>query len=169
MKTLLRVLAVLLLPAAALPAAAADMTTQDGPRIAVPAHDIERGETIAASDLVVQTIAPDRVRAGVVTAVPQIVGREARRLLHAGEPIGAEDIRMPILVEKGAMVTMTFDVPGISLVATGRAMSEGGLGEVVVVQNPISFRQVSCVVTGPGQVRAGDATPVSVADATTNP
>lgn len=169
MKTLLRVLALSLFSVVVSPASAADMTAQNGPRVAVPAHDIERGQTIADSDLVVQTMAPDRVRAGVVTTMSEIVGREARRLLHAGEPIRAEDIRMPILVEKDSTVTMTFDAPGISLTATGRAMNEGGMGETVVVQNPVSFRQVSCIVTGPGRVRAGDAVPVSVAEVATNP
>jgi flagella basal body P-ring formation protein FlgA len=66
---------------------------------------------------------------------------------------------MPVLVVKGSTVTMTFAVPGIVLTATGRAMSDGGLGETIVVQNPASFRQVSCIVTGAGTVRAADSTP----------
>jgi hypothetical protein len=52
---------------------------------------------------------------------------------------------------------MTFDLPGLSVAAVGKAMSEGGLGESVTVVNPVSFRQVIGTVTGPGTVRAGDA------------
>ena len=81
-------------------------------------------------------------------------GLEARRVLHAGEGLRVSDVRHPVLVNKGATVTMTFAAPGIELTAVGRAMSEGGLGETVVVQNPVSFRQVSAVVTGAGEVRA---------------
>jgi hypothetical protein len=33
-------------------------------------------------------------------------------------------------------------------------MGEGGLGDVVVVLNPSSYRQISATVTGPGTVRA---------------
>jgi hypothetical protein len=40
-------------------------------------------------------------------------------------------------------------------------MSEGGLGETVTIQNPISFRQITAVVTGPGQVRTGPAQTVT--------
>lgn len=145
---------------AAAPAFADDAAT--GPRIAVPSHDIERGEVIAQGDLVVQAVTPDRVRAGIATTAAQLQGREARRMLRAGEPVRLDDIRMPILVAKGSTVTMTYDLPGISLTASGRAVDEGGMGDTVVVQNPVSFRQVSCVVIGPGQVRAGDATPVPV-------
>jgi len=129
-----------------------------GPRVVVPAHDVERGETITDADIMMATVAPQRMRPGLALATTNLIGREARRLLRAGEPVRLEDVRMPILVAKGSTVTMTFNVPGITLTATGRAMTEGGLGETVVVQNPVSFRQVSCVVTGEGEVRAGDAT-----------
>jgi flagella basal body P-ring formation protein FlgA len=35
-------------------------------------------------------------------------------------------------------------------------MSEGGMGETVTVLNPVSYRQISCTVTGAGTVSAGD-------------
>jgi flagella basal body P-ring formation protein FlgA len=44
----------------------------------------------------------------------------------------------------------------------GRAISEGGVGDSVTVQNPASFRMINAVVTGAGTVRAaGPATPSS--------
>jgi flagella basal body P-ring formation protein FlgA len=49
---------------------------------------------------------------------------------------------------------MIFDAPGVSLTAMGRAMSEGGVGDTVVVQNPASYRMVNAVITGAGTVRA---------------
>jgi flagella basal body P-ring formation protein FlgA len=142
------------------PAFAADAV--NGPRIVVPAHDIERGETITDGDLVAATIIPDRMRPGIVMDAANLVGHEARRMLRAGEPVRMDDVRMPILIVKGTTVTMTFAEPGITLTATGRAMGDAGLGEIVVVQNPVSFRQVSCVVTGAGAVRAADALPASM-------
>jgi len=135
----------------------------NGPRVVVPAHEIERGETITDADLVVQTITPDRMRPGVVMDAANLVGHEARRVLRAGEPVRSEDVKMPTLVVKGSTVTMTFAEPGIVLTGTGRAMGDAGLGESVVVQNPVSFRQVSCIVTGAGAVRALDAQSSTVA------
>jgi len=161
MRTILFALALSLAPF--WPALAADTQAVNGPRIPVPAHDIERGEVITGADLVIQTIAPDRMRPGVAMTEASISGHEARRLLRAGEPVRTDDVRMPILVAKGATVTMEFSLPGISLTASGRAMTEGGMGETITVQNPVSFRQVSCVVTGPGEVRAVDASSVAIA------
>jgi flagella basal body P-ring formation protein FlgA len=64
------------------------------------------------------------------------------------------DVRKPVQVAKGSTVTMVFQAPGITLTGMGRAMGEGGLGDVVVVLNPSSYRQISATVTGPGTVRA---------------
>ncbi len=124
-----------------------------GVRVVVPAHDIARGATLSESDLTYSTSAHD-VMIGTTTSMTDAVGLQTRRMLRAGEPFRIEDLRRPILVTKGSTVTMTFAVPGIVLTATGRAMSEGGMGETVTVQNPASFRQVMAVVTGPGQVTA---------------
>ena len=61
-----------------------------------------------------------------------------------------------MVVTKGQTVTMIFSAPGVELAATGRAMSEGGVGDTVTIQNPASFRMISATVTGPGAVRAAD-------------
>ena len=66
-------------------------------------------------------------------------GMEARRMLRAGEAVRADDVRRPIVVTKGQTVTMTFEAPGVQLTAMGRAMSEGGVGDTVTVQNPVSY------------------------------
>jgi flagella basal body P-ring formation protein FlgA len=132
----------------------------DSARIVVPSHDIPRGTTLGDSDLEYQNIAADQVRGGIVTSMNALDGMETRRLLHAGEPVRGDDVRHPILVTKGQTVTMTFAAPGIELSATGKAMSEGGIGETVTVLNPVSYRQITGVVTGAGAVRAGDITSV---------
>jgi flagella basal body P-ring formation protein FlgA len=129
-------------------------------RIVVPARDIPRGETIGDSDLAYQNVAADKMPPSVATSMNDLDGKEARRYLRAGQAVRLDDVRMPILVTKGSTVTMTFSEPGITLVATGKAMSEGGLGESVVVLNPVSYRQINCTVTGSGMVRAGDNTAV---------
>ncbi len=125
-----------------------------GVRIVVPARDIARGETIGESDLAYVFVAPGNVMSGTVTGMESLIGMQTRRVLHAGESVRGDDVRHPILVTKGETVTMSFEAPGITLTATGRAMSEGGVGETVTVLNPGSFRQISAVVTGPGAVRA---------------
>ena len=49
----------------------------------------------------------------------------------------------------------------------GRAMSEGGVGDTVTVQNPASYRMVSGIVVAPGTVRATG--PISCSQQHTSP
>lgn len=122
-----------------------------GVRVLVPSHDIARGAVVTVSDFTYS--AANVVMAGVATSASDVVGMETRRALRTGETVRLQDFRHPVLVAKGATVTMVFEAPGIVLTASGRAITEGGLGDTVTIQNPVSFRQISGVVTGPGQVR----------------
>ncbi len=137
------------------PAFAQTAPADPGLRIIVTTRDIARGEVLSDSDLSYQMVSAASALAGVVTAMNRVAGMEARRVLRAGEAIRQDDLRKPIVVTRGETVTMTFEAPGITLTAMGHAMSEGGVGETVTVENPVSFRQIGAVVIGPGQVRAG--------------
>ena len=163
MKTIASLVAIFV--AATASAAFADTDSPGGIRVAVPAHDIARGEVIAEADLTYGTIPGTSSLSGLATSAGDLEGREARRFLRAGETVRVNDIRRPVLITKGSTVTMTFDAPGITLTAVGRAVSEGGLGESVTVLNPVSYRQVTATVTGPGQVKAEGAGTTVTADA----
>jgi flagellar basal body P-ring formation protein FlgA len=161
LRTMIAALAVLALPFFA------NMAFASGAgdiRIVVPARAIARGQTIGDSDLAYQMVDAQSVQPGIVTSMDDLDGMEARRVLRAGEPVRPDDIRKPILVTKGATVTMTFNAPGIMLTAVGKAMTEGGMGESVTVLNPVSYRQITCTVTGAGTVRAGDGVNLSLSD-----
>ena len=123
-------------------------------RIVVPAHDIARGDVIADSDLTFGNFTGPALMSGTVTNIDALKGMEARRMLRAGQAVSATDVRHPVLVTRGQTITMTFEAPGVDLTAMGRALSEGGIGDSVTVQNPASFRMITAVVTGPGTVRA---------------
>jgi flagella basal body P-ring formation protein FlgA len=125
-----------------------------GLKVVVPAHDIARGQTIAESDLTYAQVAGNGLMSGTVTSFDAVKGMEARRLLRAGETIRPDDVRRPVVVAKGQTVTMTFEAPGVQLTAMGRAMSEGGIGDTVTIQNPASFRMITAIVTAAGTVRA---------------
>jgi flagella basal body P-ring formation protein FlgA len=131
-------------------------------RIVVPSHDIKRGDVIGDSDLSYIAVAVAPAASGIATSMNELDGMQARRLLRAGEPLRTDDVRPPILITKGSTVTMTFDAPGVTLAVVGKAVSEGGLGETVTILNPVSYRQVTAVVTGSGQVRAADAISVAL-------
>ena len=152
MKRTLLLLASMLIGAAVLMSTASAFAATV--RVVVPAHDIARGDTIGENDLTFATVDSDALMSGVPTKMEEVKGMQARRVLGAGRPFRADDVRRPVVVIKGQTVTMQFAAPGVELTAMGRAMSEGGVGDTVTVQNPASYRMVSAIVVAPGTVRA---------------
>ena len=123
-------------------------------RIVVPAHDIVRGDIISESDLTYTSVDGAALMSGIPTKMDEVKGMQARRMLSAGQPFRGDDVRKPIVIGKGDTVTMQFIVPGVELTAMGRAMSEGGIGDTITIQNPASYRMIAGIVTAPGTVRA---------------
>jgi flagella basal body P-ring formation protein FlgA len=150
-KNFLVIAAIVLLPAMMLAASSAFANTV---RIVVPAHDIARGDVIGESDLTYATVDGSVLMSGVPTKMDEIKGMQARRVLGAGQAFRSDDVRRPIVIIKGQTVTMQFAAPGVELSAMGRAMSEGGVGDTVTIQNPASYRMIAATVIAPGTVRA---------------
>ena len=123
--------------------------------VAVPAHDIARGDVLNLNDFTTKTISLIRANDSLLRVGQDGVGLEARRALRAGELIRLSDLKRPTLVAKGSTVTLVFEAPGMRLTSSGRAMAEGGNGDTIAVLNPVSYRQVQAVVVGPGTARVG--------------
>lgn len=121
----------------------------DAATIPVPLRDIARGQVIAYDDLVEQPVTGN-VGGNVVTDIDAVIGMEARKPLRAGSTIAYSELREPVLVPKGSLVTLRVSLPGIELTTTAKSMDQGALGEVIRVMNMSSMRSVQAVVTGHG-------------------
>lgn len=116
------------------------------------ARDLERGERLAAEDIVVR-----RVEAGRAAAPDpaDLVGLAARRPLRAGAPLAAGDFERPLLVRRRQVVSMVFERGALRVEAIGRALDDGAEGDVVRVENVETGKIVHGTVAGDGLVRVG--------------
>ncbi len=136
------------------------------PVIEVPAlgRDLAPGEVIATTDLVTIELPAERASTMLVTSADVLVGQAARRDLRARQPIFAYDVKKPVIVKKGELVTIVFALPGIELTAAGQALSDGGRGDVISVLNARSRRTIEARVLGAGTVSVqSPATALSIA------
>jgi flagella basal body P-ring formation protein FlgA len=118
---------------------------------AVLARNVERGEVLKASDVVIER----RTKAEIGTdlaARDRTVGMQARRQLRAGQPIKNADIAKPDLVTRDQSVTLTYQTAGLYLTVRGKALEGGTEGDAVSVMNLQSKRVITGTVTGRGQV-----------------
>ncbi len=113
---------------------------------------IPPGEVITSDDIEWIKTRSSRLQRNIILAAEDLIGREPRRGLRAGIPVRASDVRRPVLVPKGGLVTMVLRMPSMVLTAQGRALEAGSDGDVVRVTNTQSNTVVEAVVAGAGRV-----------------
>ncbi len=137
---------------------------------AVLARNVERNETLKASDLVVER--RPKAEVGVDAALrARVVGMQLKRSMRAGQALKAADLVKPDLVQRDQTVTLIYQAPGLYLTLRGKALENGAEGDTVSVMNLQSKRTVAGVVIGRGQVaiQLPAARPADVSDASVVP
>jgi flagella basal body P-ring formation protein FlgA len=83
---------------------------------------IERGEIIHETDIAYVESA--EARAGMfVQDAADLIGMEARRPLRPQSPLRSSDVTAPVLIKKGALITLTYAIEGLRLSHQGVARS----------------------------------------------
>ena len=125
---------------------------------AVLARNVERGEVLKSSDVVVER-RPKAEAGADAAARDHAVGMQARRQLRANQALRVADLTKPDLVQRDQNVTLIYETAGLYLTVRGKALEGGTEGDVVNVMNLQSKRTVSGTVSGRGQVSITVATP----------
>lgn len=108
---------------------------------------IARGEIIAEDDIEFVMLAR-AMPTDAILEVEDLIGAQARHALKAGAPLRKSDLARPELVKKGALVTVTYEAPGLRIAQSGVAQTSGGAGDVIDVETMTGARAVRAVVTG---------------------
>ncbi len=126
-------------------------------KIPTLARTIRRGDIITASDIEWATLPDNQINRNIVRNSDKLVGMTPRSLIKEGNPIRLNEVNRPILVKRGSLVKINFNTEKISLSTLGKAVENGGKGDVIQVQNNASQKIVSAVVLGPNlvEVNAG--------------
>ncbi|MEE2526189.1 flagellar basal body P-ring formation chaperone FlgA [Hyphobacterium sp. HN65] len=120
---------------------------------------IPAGHVISDGDLDWQSVRADRLRADAITSPDMMIGQEARRALRPGEAVRGYDLQSPVVVHRGDIVSLVFNVPGLTLTARARALEDAGSDEIARFVNLQSNRTVDAMVEGPGRARVVTAGP----------
>lgn len=106
---------------------------------------------IEADDLVVTPGATP----GGIESIEAAVGMEAKAALYPGRPILESQIGTPALVERNALVKISYMKGALKIVTDGRALDRAAVGEPVRVMNLQSKQTVSGTVASDGSVEVG--------------
>lgn len=120
--------------------------------VPVPVRALRPGTVIRADDVAWKRVRANLVQNDTATEMADFVGHEARRPLAADAPARRSQLREPIAVAKGMLVTMTYSTPSMVLTASGRALEDGATGDFISVRNAQTNATVDARVLGPNRV-----------------
>ena len=125
--------------------------------VPVLARAMPAGSEITGGDIEWLSVRADRLRPDAVLDPMDLIGFETRRTLRPGEALRSYDIQRPMVVERGELITLLFEAPGIQLSVRARALEDAADGELARFVNLQSNRTVEALVDGPGRARVGSS------------
>jgi len=111
------------------------------------------GQTIRDRDIGWLAMPTLRIGRNIIRDKNQLIGMTPRRGLTSATPVKMSDLQRPQIIRRGKPVTILFQSDKITLTATGKAVENGGRGDVIRVMNVKSHKTIEAVVTGPNQVQ----------------
>ncbi len=140
--------------AVAPPAPAPVVAASEDIPVPVPAVTIFPGDVITAG-MLTERMMPHAtvVRWGTMAGAPSLIGKAARRLLVAGQPIPLNSVAEVPLIIKGAATRVRLEEGGLSISGYATALESGVAGAVVRLKNMDSGQTILGVVQTDGSVR----------------
>lgn len=84
-----------------------------------------------------------------------VVGRRTTRMLAMGDIVLSDAVELPQLIQKGDVVSLVVEAPGLLVTAKGIAQEGGKVGQLVRVKNTTSGREILGKVESDKTVRVG--------------
>jgi len=137
------------------------------PGVARAVRPLAKGTIVTEADIeVVPQNTATATRQGL--AGPDVVlGAELTRAVLADQFLTVQDVRQPLLVRKGELVTVYVLSGGIRIRTEARAQQEGSRGEAITVESLLTRQRFTATVVGPqtAEIRpAAETVPLDVAE-----
>lgn len=109
---------------------------------------MKRGTQITADDIKIHSDNESEYQA----LAEQYVGMSVVRTISSGAVVRPRDVAEPLQVRRNSSVKMIYRLGRMEITATGRALGEGRMGDIISVMNVDSRKRVEGRVTGMGTV-----------------
>lgn len=114
---------------------------------------LERGDVIGPDDITVQRRDISSLTGRVYRSADEVIGKRTRVPVRANMPLKGDQLEKVPLVKSGQLVTILVENRAMRLTATGKARGNGAEGDIVMVQNLGSLKEVPARVIDAGTVQ----------------
>jgi flagella basal body P-ring formation protein FlgA len=119
------------------------------PAVVVAAVALPRGTTIHPQNVRIERVDALNKHDEAIQSLEEVIGRETVRSIPAGTVIQREFIRQPLLVRRGAVISVHARGPGIRVTTSALARDDGSLGDHIAVESTEGRKRFFARVIGP--------------------
>lgn len=116
------------------------------------AANLPAGSVIRPEDIEMRRVPLKFAESNGFARIEDLVGKALNRQTRAGMVLKPADVSEPKLVGRNELITIYFRTGGLTLTARGKALGDGGKGQVVPVLNTASNKIVQGVIVASGTV-----------------
>lgn len=120
--------------------------------VAIANRRLERGRIISYGDFKLEKRIVSGLHGGYAETPEQVLGSQLKVSLRRGAVLSPSQLKPPLAVKRGSQVTILGRSGGIEVRMSGRALSDGSMGQRVKVENSSSNREIEGTVTSHGTV-----------------
>ena len=134
--------------------------------VVVAVRTIVKGDLIRPGDVSLTAVHQPLAAGAGIASVETVIGREAARAIPSGRTLAADDVRAPVVVRRGDVVTIYARSPGIRVKAVARARQDGSVGELIEMEAMQTRKAFIARVSGCQEAEVfGQAMPVGLTTA----
>ena len=119
----------------------------------VATRTLERGEVIEASDLALARRDLAHVQGRFLKSTEEAIGLRVKNLLRANSTLRGDYLERVPIIKSGQLVTIVVENEAVRITASGRAKGSGALGDMIMVQNLSSQKDLAARVVDATTVR----------------
>ena len=109
---------------------------------------LQRGTILQASDL----IAIYKEGENRDDRLEDYIGKQLKRTVYKGHTLKTDFVSNPILVKRNSRVNMVYRFGRLEINAWGRALDEGGEGDVISIMNLASRKRIQGIILSSGTI-----------------
>ena len=110
-------------------------------QVVVAVRPLRPGDIVRERDIKLVDPPSKRVPDDAFHAIDQVAGFQVTWTVSVKRPIRAADVRSPVLVRRGELVTVFARAAGVQVKSAARAMQNGSLGEIVTAESLLDRKQ----------------------------
>lgn len=121
--------------------------------VVLPVRNLKKNHIIAQKDLYLGRMDISRLPLGVLSDPEDVIGMKLKRGITASSFFRDSMLGYPMLVKRGKVVEIYFEVAGLKVTTKGIAKEDGSKNEMVKIENLSSKRVIFGRVIAPGIVK----------------